>query len=61
MGKALGGVTGGFICASHVVVDLLRQKHRQYLFSNTLGCMNVTIAMEALKLLEEDPYYLQKL
>lgn len=35
-GKALGGAMGGFICARKPVVDLLRQRARPYLFSNSL-------------------------
>eukprot|EP01029_Cantina_marsupialis_P008702 TRINITY_DN2048_c0_g1_i12.p1 TRINITY_DN2048_c0_g1~~TRINITY_DN2048_c0_g1_i12.p1 ORF type:complete len:445 (+),score=160.55 TRINITY_DN2048_c0_g1_i12:87-1337(+) len=36
MGKALGGATGGYTTASKEVVDILRQKSRPYLFSNSL-------------------------
>jgi glycine C-acetyltransferase len=36
LGKALGGASGGFTCSSKRVVDLLRQRSRPYLFSNTL-------------------------
>jgi glycine C-acetyltransferase len=36
LGKALGGASGGFTTASREVVDLLRQRSRPYLFSNTL-------------------------
>ncbi len=37
LGKALGGASGGFTAASREVVDLLRQRSRPYLFSNTLA------------------------
>ncbi|MEE0681870.1 MAG: glycine C-acetyltransferase [Candidatus Gastranaerophilaceae bacterium] len=37
LGKALGGASGGFTSASKEVVDLLRQRSRPYLFSNTLA------------------------
>jgi glycine C-acetyltransferase len=37
LGKALGGAMGGFVAARREVVDLLRQKSRPYLFSNTLA------------------------
>ena len=37
LGKALGGASGGFTSASKEVVDLLRQRSRNYLFSNTLA------------------------
>jgi glycine C-acetyltransferase len=36
LGKALGGASGGYTCASAKVVDWLRQRSRPYLFSNTL-------------------------
>lgn len=36
-GKALGGASGGFIAARQEIVDLLRQRSRPYLFSNTLA------------------------
>ena len=36
LGKALGGASGGFTTASHEVVDILRQRSRPYLFSNSL-------------------------
>ncbi len=36
LGKALGGAAGGFVCSHREVVDLLRQRSRPYLFSNTL-------------------------
>jgi len=36
LGKALGGASGGFTSASREVVDMLRQRSRPYLFSNTL-------------------------
>ncbi len=37
LGKALGGAMGGFTCASGEVVDMLRQRSRPYLFSNSLA------------------------
>ena len=37
LGKALGGATGGYTAASQEVVDILRQKSRPYLFSNTMA------------------------
>ncbi len=37
LGKALGGASGGFTASSKEVVDLLRQRSRPYLFSNTLA------------------------
>jgi glycine C-acetyltransferase len=37
LGKALGGASGGFVTARKEIVDLLRQRSRPYLFSNTLA------------------------
>lgn len=37
LGKALGGASGGFTSASKEIIDLLRQRSRPYLFSNTLA------------------------
>ena len=45
-----GGGSGAFICSSKPVIDLLRQMHRQYSFSNTVGIVSVAVAIEALKM-----------
>jgi glycine C-acetyltransferase len=37
LGKALGGASGGYTCASRVIVDFLRNKSRPYLFSNSVA------------------------
>src|SRR6478672_5323476 len=37
LGKALGGASGGYTAANHIVVEWLRQRSRPYLFSNTLA------------------------
>lgn len=49
LGKALGGAMGGFTAARREVIDMLRQKSRPYLFSNSLA---PTIAGTSLKVLE---------
>ncbi|MFN3161682.1 MAG: glycine C-acetyltransferase [Rubinisphaera brasiliensis] len=51
-GKALGGASGGYTAASQEVVDLLRQRSRPYLFSNSLAPPIVAAALKALDLLE---------
>ena len=51
-GKALGGASGGFTACSRPVADLLRQRSRPYLFSNTLAPPLVGAALAALDLLE---------
>ena len=37
LGKALGGAMGGFTCARQEIIDMLRQRSRPYLFSNSLA------------------------
>lgn len=51
-GKALGGASGGFTAARREVVELLRQRSRPYLFSNTLAPSIVGASLKALDLLE---------
>ena len=51
-GKALGGASGGFTAARKEIVEILRQKSRPYLFSNTLAPAIVGAAIKVLDLLE---------
>ncbi len=51
LGKALGGAAGGFVAARGEVVQLLRQRARPYLFSNTLAPSIVGGSLAALELL----------
>ncbi|MTI86902.1 MAG: glycine C-acetyltransferase [Balneolaceae bacterium] len=53
LGKALGGASGGFTAASKEIVDMLRQKSRPYLFSNTLAPSIAGASIEVLNLLNE--------
>jgi glycine C-acetyltransferase len=55
LGKALGGASGGFTCARHEVTELLRQRSRPYLFSNTVAPPIVGAAIAVLDLLERSP------
>jgi len=55
LGKALGGASGGFICAKKGVVELLKQKSRPYLFSNALSPSIVKATLKALELVREQP------
>ncbi|MDX1421139.1 MAG: glycine C-acetyltransferase [Rubricoccaceae bacterium] len=52
LGKALGGASGGFTVASQPVVDLLRQRSRPYLFSNTVAPAIVYASLTVLDMLE---------
>ena len=51
-GKALGGASGGYVSSRREIVDLLRQRSRPYLFSNTLAPSIVAGTLAALDLLE---------
>jgi len=53
LGKAMGGASGGFTAGRKEIIDLLRQKSRPYLFSNTLAPSLVAAAIRAFSLLEE--------
>ncbi len=50
-GKALGGASGGYVAAHREIVDLLRQRSRPYLFSNTLAPAIVAGTLAAIDLL----------
>jgi glycine C-acetyltransferase len=54
LGKALGGASGGYVAGRQPVVDLLRQRSRPYLFSNSLAPSIVTASLEVMKLLQSD-------
>ena len=60
-GKALGGASGGFTASSKNIVDILRQRSRPYLFSNSLAPSIVNASIEAINLIEEDPTILNSL
>ena len=51
-GKALGGASGGYTAASKTIVDLLRQRSRPYLFSNTVAPAICAATLKTLDLLE---------
>lgn len=53
LGKALGGAVGGYVAARKPVIDLLRQRSRPYLFSNSLPPAVVCAALAALDLVEQ--------
>jgi len=51
LGKAMGGASGGFTAARRPVIDLLRQRSRPYLFSNSLAPMIVGASIKAIALI----------
>jgi len=53
LGKALGGASGGYTSAHSEIVDILRQRSRPYLFSNTVAPPGVAGAIKAIELVEE--------
>src|SRR5882762_11927076 len=61
LGKALGGASGGFTSARKVIVDLLRQRSRPYLFSNSVAPHIVAATIKALQLLSESTELRDKL
>lgn len=53
LGKALGGASGGYTSGRREIIDLLRQRSRPYLFSNTLAPAIVGASLELFDMLEE--------
>ena len=54
LGKALGGASGGFTSGRREIIDLLRQKSRPYLFSNTLAPSIVGASLKVFDIIEKD-------
>ncbi|MCJ7459378.1 MAG: glycine C-acetyltransferase [candidate division Zixibacteria bacterium] len=61
LGKALGGACGGFTSSRKEIIDLLRQRSRPYLFSNTLPPSLVYASIKVLEILKRKPELLHKL
>ncbi len=53
LGKALGGALGGYTTGKKEIIELLRQRSRPYLFSNSLAPSIVGASLEVFKMLEE--------
>jgi glycine C-acetyltransferase len=53
LGKALGGASGGYTSGRRPIIDLLRQKSRPYLFSNSVAPPIVSASIRAIELLSE--------
>ncbi len=60
-GKALGGASGGFTAARKEIVDILRQRSRPYLFSNTVAPSIVGASIKAIDLLSQSTHLRDKL
>jgi glycine C-acetyltransferase len=61
LGKALGGAMGGFTSAKKEIIDMLRQRSRPYLFSNSLAPAIVGAAIKVIDLLSKDSELRDKL
>ncbi len=61
LGKALGGAMGGFTSGKKEIIDMLRQRSRPYLFSNSLAPSIVGAAIKVIDLLSESTYLRDKL
>ncbi|WP_035058581.1 glycine C-acetyltransferase [Andreprevotia chitinilytica] len=54
LGKALGGASGGYVAAHKEIIELLRQRSRPYLFSNSLAPSIATASLKVLELLASE-------
>ncbi|HCX61492.1 glycine C-acetyltransferase [Sedimentibacter sp.] len=61
LGKALGGASGGYTSGRKEIIDLLRQRSRPYLFSNTLAPAIAGASLKVLEMLERSTKYRDKL
>ena len=61
LGKALGGASGGFTSGRKEMIDLLRQKSRPYLFSNTLAPSIVGASLKVFEVIKNDNSLIKKL
>jgi glycine C-acetyltransferase len=61
LGKALGGAMGGYTTAKKEIIELLRQRSRPYLFSNSLAPSIVGASIKVFELLEKDTSLRDKL
>ena len=61
LGKALGGGSGGFTSGKKEIIEILRQKSRPYLFSNTLAPSIVGASLKAIEMVIENPNIIKTL
>jgi len=60
-GKALGGASGGFTTGRKEIVELLRQRSRPYLFSNSLSPVIAAVTLKAIDNIDQSPQLVKKL
>jgi glycine C-acetyltransferase len=60
LGKAFGGAMGGYTCANKEVIEILRQRSRPYLFSNSLAPSIVGASIKALELIDKSTDLIDK-
>jgi len=61
LGKALGGASGGFTTGRREVVELLRQRSRPYLFSNSLSPVIAAVTLKVINRIDQSPHLVKKL
>ena len=61
LGKALGGASGGFTSGKKEIIDILRQRSRPYLFSNSVAPMIVSASIAVMDTLEKNTHLIKKL
>lgn len=61
LGKALGGASGGYTAGPKTIIDLLRQRSRPYLFSNSVPPVVAAATIESLKILQKSNELVQRL
>jgi glycine C-acetyltransferase len=61
LGKALGGASGGYVSGRREIVELLRQRSRPYLFSNTLPPAIAAASIASINLIERSPELRERL
>ena len=60
-GKALGGASGGYTSGRKEIIELLRQKSRPYLFSNSIAPPIVGSVMKILEIVKEQPQFREQI
>ena len=61
LGKALGGASGGFTSGKKEIIEILRQRSRPYLFSNTIPPVIISASLKAFYLLSQNTLFRDKL